>query len=72
MYFCNAPIFCSVPMHYEEMSLLSGVMHNKVLHSFVVHGHIMKKYITKICDTQHKSYVIFRQEIVFNNFLNLL
>ena len=31
-----------------------------------------EKHITKICGTQHKSYVNFRWEIVFNNFLNLL
>ena len=31
-----------------------------------------EKHITKICGAQHKSYVNFRREIVFNNFLNLL
>ena len=31
-----------------------------------------EKPITKICGAQHKSYVNFRWEIVFNNFLNLL
>ena len=72
MYFCNAPIFYSAPicrsvlMHYKKMSILSGVIHNKVLHFLVLCRHISKKSL------QHKSYANFRWEIVFNNFLNLL
>ena len=60
--------FCSVPTHNKKMSLLSGVMHNKVLHFFVVCRLITKKCIKKICGAQHTSYVNFKQEIVFNNF----
>ena len=54
------------------MSILFGVMHNKVLLFFVVCQHIMKKCITKICGTQHKSYVKFRWEILFNNFFEFI
>ena len=54
------------------MSIVSGVMHSKVLHFFCSVPAHYEKCISKICGTQHKSYVNFRQEIVFNNFLNLL
>ena len=70
-FFHSASIFHSV-LTITKKSILSGVMHNKVLHFFVVCWSITKKRITKICGAQHKLYVNFRWEIVFNNFLNLL
>ena len=46
-FFHNAPIFRSALTHYKKMSILSGVMHNKVLHFFVVRRHITKNTIQK-------------------------
>ena len=46
-FLCNAPIFRSALTHYKKMSILSGVMHNKVLYFFVVCWHITKNALQK-------------------------
>ena len=46
-FFRNAPIFHSAPTHYKKMSILSGVMHNKILQFFVVRRRITKNALQK-------------------------
>ena len=65
-------IFCSAPTHYKKMLILSGVMHRKVLHFFVVCQCITKNELQKYVVHSINHMLNFRWEIVFNNFLNLL
>ena len=71
-FFCNAPIFRSAPMHYKKNVDTFWCYAQQGIAFFCSAPAHYEKHITKICGAQHKPYVNFRWEIVFNNFLNLI